>query len=74
MTKKLNSFKANVLFIYPLKMPENLWFSDVFRGYRNGTLAQKKVNDAMMTRSRLRNKYLKEKSADSKIASNKERT
>ena len=26
-----------------------------------------------MTRSRLRNKYLKEKSADSKIANNKER-
>ena len=29
---------TNVPFLYPLKTPENFWFSDVFRGYRNGTL------------------------------------
>ena len=32
-------FHANVLFLYLLKTSENLQFSDVFRGYRNRTLA-----------------------------------
>ena len=27
-----NPFYATETFIYPLKTPENLWFSDVFRG------------------------------------------
>ena len=31
----LTYFEPNVSFLYP----ENLWFSDVFRGYRNETLA-----------------------------------
>ena len=31
-------FPASVSFLYPLKMSEH-WFSDVFRGYRNGTWA-----------------------------------
>ena len=35
----INPFQANVPFLYPLKTSENLWFSDVFRGYRKGTLA-----------------------------------
>ena len=35
----LNPFQANVPFLYPLKTSENLWFSDVSRGYRKGTLA-----------------------------------
>ena len=30
-----NPFWMNVSFLYSLEMPENLWFSDVFRGYRN---------------------------------------
>ena len=34
-------FQTNVLFLYPLKMLENLWFSDVFRGYRNKKMAWK---------------------------------
>ena len=34
----IKPFKSNVAFLYPLKTPENLWFSDVFRGYRNVTL------------------------------------
>ena len=34
-----NPFQANVPFLYPLKTSENLWFSEVFRGYRKGTLA-----------------------------------
>ena len=37
----INPFHANVPFLCPLKTSENLWFSDVFRGYRNGTLAWK---------------------------------
>ena len=32
----INPFQVNVSFICP---PENVWFSDVFRGYRNGALA-----------------------------------
>ena len=35
----LNPFPANVPIIYPVKTPENLWFSCVFRGYKMGTLA-----------------------------------
>ena len=34
----IKPFKSNVAFLYPLKTSENLWFSDVFRGYRNVTL------------------------------------
>ena len=30
-----NPFHANGPFLYPLKTLENLWFYDVFRGYRN---------------------------------------
>ena len=29
--------------LYPLKMSENLWFSDVFRGYRPVTLLKKRL-------------------------------
>ena len=36
---KINPFQANVPFLYPLKMSENQRFSDVFRGYKKGTLA-----------------------------------
>ena len=31
---KLNPFLTNVPILYPLKIPENLWFSGVFRGYK----------------------------------------
>ena len=34
-------FQTNVLFLYPLKMLEGLWFSDVFRGCRNRKMAWK---------------------------------
>ena len=30
----LNPFHSTGLFLYTLKTPENLWFSDIFRGYR----------------------------------------
>ena len=33
-----NPFLVNVPILYPLKTPENLWFSGVFRGYKMGTL------------------------------------
>ena len=36
---RLNLFHANVPFLYPLKTSENQGFSEVFRGYGNGTLA-----------------------------------
>ena len=36
----LNYFWAIFLFLYPLKTPENLWFSGVFRGYEIGTLTK----------------------------------
>ena len=36
----LNPFLHNVPILYPLKTPENLWFSGVFRGYELGTLAR----------------------------------
>ena len=35
-----NPFLASVPILYPLKTPENLWFSGVFRGYEMGTLAR----------------------------------
>ena len=35
----LNPFLANIPILYPLKTPENRWFSGVFKGYKIGTLA-----------------------------------
>ena len=35
----VDPFEANVPFLYHLKTPENQKFPDVFRGFRNGTLA-----------------------------------
>ena len=37
--KSINPFHASGLFWYPLKASENLWFSDVFRGYQKRTVA-----------------------------------
>ena len=37
--KYLNPFHATGFFWYPLKTSENLWFSDVFRGYRKRPVA-----------------------------------
>ena len=34
----ISLFHVCVPFLYPLKTSENLWFSDVFRGYKNVTL------------------------------------
>ena len=39
LNNSLNLFQANVPFLNSLKTPENLWFSEVFRVYRKGTLA-----------------------------------
>ena len=38
-SEKINPFLANAPILYPLKTPENERFSDVFRGYKLGTLA-----------------------------------
>ena len=36
----LNPLLANIPILYPLKTPENLRFSSVFRGYKMGILAR----------------------------------
>ena len=36
----LKTFQVSAPFKYHLKTWENLWFSHVFRGYRNGTLSR----------------------------------
>ena len=38
--KCVNPFMTNVLMLYPLKPPGNLWFFGVFRGYEMGKLAR----------------------------------
>ena len=38
-THLLKPFHATGLFLCPLKTSENLWFSDVFRGYRKRPVA-----------------------------------
>ena len=35
-----NPFSTNVPYLYPLKTSENRRFSDIFRGYRSGTLVE----------------------------------
>ena len=39
VTWYINPISANTPFLYSLKTLENLWFSNVFRGYRIGKLA-----------------------------------
>ena len=41
--KHINPFSTNVPLLYPLKTSENLQFSDVFRGYRSGTLVENEL-------------------------------
>ena len=36
-------FLANVPILYPLKTPENQWFSGVFRGYKRATLVRNEL-------------------------------
>ena len=36
---QINLFQVDVPFLYALKTTENLYFSDIFMGYRNGILA-----------------------------------
>ena len=40
----IKPFLANVPSLYPLKIPENLWSSGVFRGYKTGTLTRNGLN------------------------------
>ena len=40
ITITINPFSTNVSLLYPLKTSENLSFTDVFRGYRSGTLVE----------------------------------
>ena len=34
---------ANVSILYPIKAPETLWFSVVYRGYKMGTLIRNRL-------------------------------
>ena len=45
----INPFVPNVPFLYPLKTSENLWFSNVFRGYQ-----KRSVGVLMFSRDRKR--------------------
>ena len=36
---RANTFRATILFLYPMKTSENRWFCDVFRGYRKRPVA-----------------------------------
>ena len=38
-TPIIKPFHATDLFLYPLKISKNLWFSDVFKGYRKRSVA-----------------------------------
>ena len=44
---QLIPFSTNVPLLYPLKTSEDLRFSDVFRGYRSGTLAENGLNNSL---------------------------
>ena len=39
----INPFLPNIPILYSLKTSENLWFSDVFRGYKMGTLGTNRL-------------------------------
>ena len=43
-----NPFLANVPISYPLRKPENLWFSSFLRGYQMGILSKNKVKMDLM--------------------------
>ena len=36
----MNQFPVNNFFLYPLKSTENMWFSDLFSGYKRGAVWQ----------------------------------
>ena len=40
---RFNQLLANIPTSYPLKTPENVWFSGVFRGYKIGTFARNEL-------------------------------
>ena len=48
------------LFCTPLKTPENLWFSRVFRGHKNGNISQKWDPTLRLPIKNLQNFYSKE--------------
>ena len=37
-TNAFNQLQTNAPFSYPLKTSEDLWFSDIFRGFKKATL------------------------------------
>ena len=51
----INPFPTNVSIMYPQKTSENPQFSDVFRGYRSGTLVKNALNQGFLTFQALEN-------------------
>ena len=54
-----NLFHVTVLFRYPLKTSKNLWFSDVFSGYRKRPVAWNGLIQYLLTAITNRKKRLK---------------
>ena len=40
INRQFNPFLVNIPTLYPLEIPENLWFSGVFMVYKMGTLLE----------------------------------
>ena len=36
----IDFFLANIIILYPLKTPENLWVFSIFKGYKTGILTR----------------------------------
>ena len=53
-----NPFHATGLFLYPLDSSGNLWFSDVFRGYRKRPILWDGSTHIRLTRSWRRSLYI----------------
>ena len=50
----INPFQANIPISYPLKTPENLWFSGVFSGiHKMGALARNGLMKGALVRSNI---------------------
>ena len=47
LLEHINPFSTNVPLLYPLKTSENRRFSNVFRGYRSGTLVENGLSEPL---------------------------
>ena len=58
-----NPFNTNDLFWYPLKTSKNLWFSDVFRGYRKRSVTWNVLTYYFLTRLKVSSNFIYYKTA-----------